>query len=356
MLPYLYVFMFGFRRAYWRVGCVIPVLALLFIVCSAGPRAHAQVLYGSLTGNVTDASNAPVPGAKIEAANVGTGIATQGVTDTRGIYLITDLQPGVYRVTISAQGFATVIQENVVVEANTERRADVQLQVARVSQNITVNAPVEALQTDRSDLRNELSETQVSNLPLGQDRNFQTLYQLVPGVTPPVAAHSWAGNPTGALQYDVNGGQNAANSTLIDGAADHNLWNINVIGYIPPAEAIESVNIVTGSFDAEQGAVGGAVTNVVIKSGTNAFHGAAWEYNTTSALQARNWFYYGTTVPKNILNQFGIALGGPIKKNKLFFYGDWERYRLSQYVSLLNSVPTAALRQGNFSGCEYDDL
>ena len=237
MLPYLHVFMFGFRRAYGRVGCAIPVLALLFIVCSAGPPARAQALYGSLTGNVTDASNAPVPGAKIEAANVGTSIATGGVTDTRGIYLITDLQPGVYRVTISAQGFATVIQENVGVEANTERRADVQLQVARVSQNITVNVPVEALQTDRSDLRNELASSQVLNLPLGQDRNFQTLYQLVPGVTPPYASHSFAGNPTGALAMEVNGGANMENSTLIDGAANHNYWEANIIAYVPPAEA-----------------------------------------------------------------------------------------------------------------------
>ena len=119
---------------------------------------------------------------------------------------------------------------------------------------------------------------------------------------------------------------------------------------MPPAEAIEAVNVVTASFDAEQGQAGGSVVNVAIKSGTNSFHGSAWEYNTNSDLKARNFFYYGANNPKNILNQFGASLGGPIKKNKLFFFADWERYMLRQSVSGLQSVATDPLRQGNFSG------
>ena len=185
----------GLRLALISRGCVFALFGLI-LTCSLASQLHAQVLYGSLTGNVTDASNAPIPGAKIEALNVGTGIATQGVTDVRGVYLINDLQPGVYRVTISAGGFATVIQENVGVEANTERRADLQLQVARVSQKITVNAPMEALQTDRTDVKSELNLHPGYESSPGKDRNFQTLFILVPGAAPPFASHSYAGNPT----------------------------------------------------------------------------------------------------------------------------------------------------------------
>jgi hypothetical protein len=315
------------------------------------PRAvQAQVLYGSLTGNVSDASNAAIPGAKIEAANVGTGIARQAVTDTRGVYLISELLPGVYRVTISAQGFATIVQDNVRVDANTERRADIQMQVAPVTQKIEVNAAAEALQTDRTDVKSELGSVQVTSLPLGNDRNFQALYVLVPGAAPPFASHSFAGNPTQSLAMYVSGGLDTSNITLIDGSIDTNFWEQNLIAYVPPSEAIEAVNIVTSGFDAESGNAIGAVTNVTIKSGTNQLHGSAFEFNTISKLQSRNFFYYGPTIPKTVINQFGLSLGGPIKKNKLFFFGDWERYRESQYNTGVISIPSQAMVSGDFSG------
>ena len=263
---------------------------------------------------------------------------------------MTDLQLGVYKVTISAAAFGTVLQENVRVEGNTIRRLDVQLQLAQVSQSVTVDASALALQTDRSDVNTQIRETQVANLPLGADRNFQTLLKLVPGSTPPGPSHSKAGNPTGSLASNVNGGSNTVNMTRIDGTSDPNFWEMDIIAYVPPAEAIESVNVVTGSYEAEQGTAGGAVVNVAIKSGTNNFHGAAWEYNTNSRLKARNFFYSGADNPKNILNQFGLALGGPIKKNKLFFYTDWERYMLRQSVSGFATVAPLAIRGGNFAG------
>jgi hypothetical protein len=341
-------FITGIRRAFLSRGCALGFITLT-LTCFSVSQLHAQVLYGSLTGNVSDVSNAPIPGAKIEAANVGTGIATEGVTDTRGVYLINNLQPGVYRVTIAAQGFATVVQENVRVDANTTRRADVQMEVARVNQTITVKARAETLQTDRTDVKSELASSQITNLPLGTDRNFQSLYILVPGAAPPISSHSYAGNPTQSLAMYINGGAETANMTLIDGTIDTNFWEQDIIAFVPPAEAIESVNIVTGGFDAEQGQAAGSVTNVAIKSGTNVLHGSAWEYNTNNALQSRNYFYYGPSMPKYIINQFGISLGGPIKKNKLFFFADWERYRESWYQTVVTSVPTQAIRQGNFS-------
>jgi len=312
--------------------------------------SRAQVLYGSLIGNVTDASGAAVAGAKVEALHLSMGISKQAVCDEHGSYVINDLQPGVYRVTFTTPNFGTVVQENVQLDANTDRRVDAQLQVAQVNQSVTVDASVLALQTERADVNTQIQQTQVANLPLGSNRNFQTLMKLVPGSSPPAPSHSSAGNPTGALQSYVNGGADTSNSTRIDGTAVLNFWEGNIIAYVPPAEAIEAVNLVTASFDAEQGQAGGSVVNVTIKSGTNQFHGAAWEYNTNSDLKARNFFYYGNNNPKNILNQFGLATGGPIIKNKLFFFVDWERYMLRQSVSGLQSVATDPLRQGNFAG------
>jgi hypothetical protein len=311
--------------------------------------AKGQILYGSLTGNVTDASNAPIPGAKVEALHVGTSFAIEGVTDTRGLYLITNLQPGTYRVTISAGGFGTVVQENVGVDANTLRRLDTQLKVAQINQRITVTAAMEVLQTDRTDVKSELNSTQLTSLPLGNDRNFQSIYVLVPGAAPPFASHSYAGNPTQSLAMYVSGGSDVSNVTLIDGSIDTNYWEQNLIAYVPPSEAIEAVNIVTSGFDAESGGAAGSVTNVTVKSGSNTLHGSAFEFNTISKLASRNFFYYGPSIPKMVLNQFGFSLGGPIKKNKLFFFGDWERYRLSQFGTGTTSVPTAAILQGNFS-------
>jgi hypothetical protein len=167
---------------------------------------------------------------------------------------------------------------------------DVRLQLARANQQIEVKAAAEVLQTDRSDVRSHISSAQISDLPLGLNRNFQTLNQLVPGVQPPYASHSFAGNPTGSLAMNVNGLGDSTNMTLIDGVPDPNYVEENIIAYVPPAEGIESVNIVTGSFDAEQGSSTGLVSEIVIKSGTNSFDGGAWEYNTISNLQARNAF------------------------------------------------------------------
>lgn len=325
--------------------------AFLLFVLLANPRTiHAQVLYGSLTGTVTDASGAAVANAKVEALHVAVGISKQTNSDEHGAYALNDLQPGIYRVTFTAPLFGIVVKENVQLDANTERRVDAQLQLAQVNQSVTVDASVAALQTERADVSTQIQQSQVANLPLGANRNFQTLMRLVPGSSPPAASHSSAGNPTGALQSYVNGGADTSNSTRIDGMAVLNFWEGNIIAYVPPAEAIEAVNIVTASFDAEQGQAGGSVVNLTIKSGTNQFHGAAWEYNTNSDLKARNFFYYGKNNPKNILNQFGLSTGGPIVKNKLFFFVDWERYMLRQSVSGLQSVPTDPLRQGNFAG------
>jgi len=332
-----------------RVLCRLSVFLLLLTTLFAS-RSEAQVLYGSLTGNVTDSSGAAVPAAHIDATNTATGLVKRAQSDEHGVYLISDLQPGTYKVTISASPFGSTTLDNVQLDANAVRRADVQMQLAQVNQSVTVDASAAVLQTDMADVNTQLRSTQIANLPLGANRNFQTLFKLIPGSSPPIPSHSVAGNPSQSLAYSVNGTSNEQNLTRIDGTSDIFPWQENIIAYVPPAEAIGAVNIETASFDAEQGMAGGSVTNISIKSGTNDFHGSAWEYNTNSDLKARNFFYHGANNPKNILNQFGVAVGGPIVKNKLFFFVDWERFLLRQSVSGFQTVPTQALRQGNFAG------
>ncbi|HEY3839088.1 MAG TPA: carboxypeptidase-like regulatory domain-containing protein, partial [Bryobacteraceae bacterium] len=175
----------------------------LFVLLLTPDAIQAQVLYGSLNGTVTDASGAAVANARIEALHVATGTSKQTNCDDHGAYVLNDLQPGTYRVTFTAPLFGILVQDNVQLDANTERRVDAQLQLAQVNQSVTVDASMVALQTERADVNTQIQQTQVANLPLGANRNFQTLMRLVPGSSPPAASHSSAGNPTGALQSYV---------------------------------------------------------------------------------------------------------------------------------------------------------
>ncbi len=334
------------------------LVVTMFTLALASPAA-AQTLYGSLTGNLTDASGGVVPNAKVEALNVGTGITKTASTDERGGYSFNDLQPGTYKVTFTAQGFSTRAVENVAITQNTTLRLDSALSVSQIQESVTVNASAVTLQTDRADINNVIRASQVVDLPLinSQGRNFQGLYKILPGFTPPGEVHSDSGNPQRSMATQANGMPQSNNNTRVDGATISHPWLPRIVAYVPPVEAVETVNIVTNSFDAEQGMAGGAAVNVSIKSGTNDFHGAAWEYHNNSALKARNYFYclYSCTgdpnrAPKDLQNQFGGAIGGPIRRNKLFFFADWERTTRRRAVTALRTVPTAAMRQGNFNG------
>ena len=194
---------------------VLAVLAPLLLTITAPVRA--QVLYGSLTGVVSDASGGAVAKAKVEAINVDTGIASEANTDNRGNYLFNNLQAGHYKVTIQAPSFGSLVEQGVVVDANTVRRVDAKLQLAQVSQSVTVDAAVAVLQTDRADVSNELRSQQIAELPTPGTRNFQSLFLLVPGYSPPAGSHSEAGNPQGALATNVNGASYNNNATRIDG-------------------------------------------------------------------------------------------------------------------------------------------
>jgi hypothetical protein len=344
-----------------RMRDVLRCSLVLLAITLVHDTARAQVLYGSLTGNVSDPSSAAIPNAKVEALNVNTGITKQATTDARGVFLYTDLQPGTYKITVSAPAFKTMVEDNLSIAVNTVRRADFHLQISQAAETIEVSAAATTLQTDRADVHADISSQEVSELPYngGQGRNFQSLLYLIPGAGIPATpeANSDAGNPQRAITLFMNGISSTSNSTRLDGTTISYPWLPVNVAYIPPSEAIEVVNVVTNAFDAEQGAAGGAAVNVAIKSGTNDLHGVLYERNQNNDMTAVNYFSHTSPLNKNVFNQFGFAVGGPIYipklvhgRNKLFWFADWQGTRRSQYASTPNlTLPSPAMRTGDFS-------
>jgi len=345
--------------------------AALLVLAGVASVAHAQVLYGSLTGNVTDPTDAAIPGAQIQATNVGTGVSRQAQTDPRGAYLFSDLQMGTYKVTATAKGFQTTVTDNLVVNANEVRRLDFNLAISQATQTVEVSAAAAILQTDKADVHAEITAQQIVELPYNgsQGKNFQSLLYLVPGAEAIAAreANSAGGNPMRAQVLFMNGISSQGVSTKMDGTPVGYPWLPVNIAYVPPSEAIETVNITTNSFDAEQGAAGAAAVNVAIKSGTNELHGSAFERNQNNDMTAKGYFTQSAPLVKNIFNQYGFSLGGPIwipkivhGKNKLFFFLDYQGTKQRQYGADPNlTLPTAAMRTGNFNGTGitiYDPL
>ena len=353
----------------FALRCAIGFLALAAAISSA----NAQVLYGTLTGNVTDPSSAAVPDAKVEATNVGTGVNYNATTDERGAYLFTNLQNGVYKITVSSKSFRTFVVDQVEVLANQVRRVNMQLQIAATTETVEIRAASVVLQTDKADVHSEVTQQEVQQLPYqgGEGKNFQSLLLLIPGTATTAGsgeANSEAGNPQRAITVFANGVSSQANSTRLDGTSVSYPWLPVNVAYVPPGEAIETVSVSTNNFDAEQGTAGGAAVNVTIKSGTNDLHGVAFERNTNNALTAvNNYFSHPGRLSKNIFNQYGFAIGGPIwipkivhGKNKLFFFADFQGTKRRQYAATTNlTLPTAAMRAGDFSATGttiYDPL
>ena len=345
------------QQAHWRSVSLMLSVALAIVLLAGA--AYSQVLYGSLTGAVTDVSQAAVPGATVEAVNISTSIAKQVSTNEAGIYHFNDLQPGTYRVTVSSKSFRTVVQEGVIVEANRQRRLDTSLEISQLASSIVVNASAEALQTDRADLNVNVTARQITNLPVGgsMGRNYQSLMAVVPGAVMYGEQNSDAGNPQRAISFNVNGVSRLQNNTKLDGATIIYPWLPTNVAYVPSTEAIEAVNIVTNSFNAEQGMAGGAAINLTIKTGANEFHGTGWVFNANHKFKARNYFQTTPQNPKNILNQFGLNFGGPVRipkvvdlRNKLFFFVNWERTTRRQTAPpRFFSVAPQDLRAGNFA-------
>jgi len=338
-------------------GSVLTTILVLFCALSIGARsANAQLLQGALDGNVTDPTGAAVPGAAVTATNEQTGFVRTAQTSESGSFSLPTIPAGSYRIEVALDGFQTYLQTGVQVQTNAVARVNVVLEVGSITETVEVSAQAATLQTDRAEVRQEITEKTLKNIPVPLGRNYQSLFVTLPGVSPPQNGHSVPSNPSRALQFSVNGTARSNNNTRIDGASTTNIWLPHMTGYNPALESIEQVNIVTSSFDAEQGLAGGAAINLTIKSGTNEIHGAAFEYHASQSIMAYPWNSDRTQPkPKYINNQFGGAIGGPIVKNKAFFFASYEGTRDSQYAQRFDSIGTQAMRQGDlsvvFDGC-----
>ncbi|PYT24252.1 MAG: hypothetical protein DMG57_29310, partial [Acidobacteria bacterium] len=315
----------------------------------------AQVLYGSLVGNVTDPQQAAVVGAVVTIKNNSTGYSLETTTDDRGAYEFGNIPPGAYDMKVTARGFSSFEANDVVIAANNIARFHAPLTLGNVSEVITVSAEASRLQTDKSDLHADIGARELSQISVGGYRNFQSLIDLVPGSMPAQFQNASTDTPARALTTNINGTARNSNNTRIDGAASVMTWLPHHALYIPPIESIEQVNIATNNFDAEQGMSGGAAVSVITKSGTNNFHGVAFEYHSNHKWGAKNLFFNpntpaGSGTPQRIDNQYGGTFGGPIKKDKLFFFTSWEGTTTAERGNGLLSVPTAKVRSGDFSG------
>jgi hypothetical protein len=334
-----------------RRGPLVGALLASTILALAAP-AGAQVLYGSLVGRVSDASQAVAPGAEVIAIHQATNLARETTTQADGTYRFVNLPPGPHTVRVALPGFREYVQTDVPVSVNAVTRVDVTLEVGALAEAITVRSEQALLQTDTGDLHAELESEEITTLPLGNYRSYETLLSLVPGTTrPPFSGMTATSNfdvPASPLTLNVNGTAHNNNHTRLDGASNVFIWRAGWTVYTSPAETIDTVNISTSNFDAEQGMAGGSAITVLTKSGSNEFHGSAVVLHENEGLRARNFFNPGDKIDSSLFIG-GVTLGGPVIRDKLFFFGSWEGVYETKSWTRTGTVATEAMRRGDFS-------
>jgi hypothetical protein len=332
-----------------RNPSILPLAFLVAALVSFARPAGAQVLYGTLVGNVTDSSGAAVPGAAVTLINPNTNLAREATTSTEGVYRFVNVQPGTYKVRVVLSGFKEYTRDGVPISSTTVTRVDVALEVGALSEAVTVQSETSLLQTDTGDVHSQLNGKEIVSLPLGNYRNYQSLVNLVPGATPGRFQNAVTDTPERALSTNVNGTARNSNNTRLDGATNIFVWLPHHAVYIAPAETVDTVNVTTASFDAEQGMAGGASVTVLTKTGTNEFHGSGFYFMENAGLRARNWANTSGDKPDSKRNIGGATIGGPILKDKLFFFGSWEGHYTTSPDTATLTVPTEAMRNGDFS-------
>ena len=338
------------RALYPGRGLFTACLALVVSITAA--PLSAQILYGNIVGVVKDTQGAVMPGASITIVNRDTNLTRETTTDAQGNYSLVNVLPGSYDVKVSLQGFRDSVRSGVPVTIGQTSRVEMTLEIGALTETITVASSTNLLQTDLADVHTELRSGEIEALPLNRFRNYQALMNLVPGTTPMAFGNAETDTPARSLATNVNGQPNTNNSTRTDGATNMNIWLPNHNMYISPAETVDAVNISTSSFDAEQGMAGGAAVTVITKSGTNQFKGSAFEFYNGEKLNAKPaYFGVGDAPPKLPLkaNTFGGTVGGPVARDKVFFFTSYEGYKREHSLFTFFSVPDERLRRGDFS-------
>lgn len=328
---------------------------VLMVAAAAASVALAQTITGTLRGTITDPSGAVVAGAKVIATNVATGVSTSSSSNQAGDYSIQFLPIGTYNITVTSPGFETAAIGPVVLEIDQIAKIDAKLRVGSASATVNVSsdtAPI--LQTQNATLGTTISGNTMINLPNnGLNFQFETLF--VPGAVLPTVSSmastdgnerniDWLGTPS------FNGNRGQTNNYVMDGIEINETLN-NVSGYNPAPDSIQEMRVITGNADAEYGNVSGGEVLVVTRAGTNRYHGSAYEFFQNDALSANSWSnnFAGVPITPYTQNQFGATIGGPIRKDKLFFFGDYEGFRYHSGGIGAATVATAKMRTGDFS-------
>jgi outer membrane receptor protein involved in Fe transport len=325
-------------------------LTLISVALLLGAAAlHGQTaVTGGLTGYVADASGALISGATVEAMNTGTGVADNSVTNKDGVYRFSSLIPGTYTITIKKQGFEEFKREAVRIDAGTAVRIDASLPVGTVTSNVAVTGQAPILQTDSAEVSETLETQQVEQLPTF-GRNISRLSLLAGGVSMPSGQLDLHPENAGEdFNVNINGASPNNNAHLLDGVENTEA----IQGYsliVTTQDSVQEVKMTTSNYDAEYGRVGGGVLQITTKSGTNSLHGSLFEYYRTAGFFAADHFSQPNGVPGNRWNQFGGSLGGAIKKDKLFFFADYQGMRNNLHTSSLYTTPIDAFKAGDFS-------
>jgi hypothetical protein len=342
-----------------KVNVALSAFLILAVSILGAGYAYAQVSGATLTGTVKDSSGAVIPNAEVSVTNAATGVNRKIVTDTAGFYTMPDLLPGDYEVAVSAAGFASQVRSGVTLTVGAHQVLDSTMQVGQVSQTVQITAEAPTVELASSTLSAEVDSTTVRELPLN-GRSWSDLANLQPGVIPIQTQASFTdgghrGNRGFGAQVTVAGTRPTQSNYRLDGITINDYTNAgpgSVLGGNLGVDAIEEFSILTSNFSAEYGKSSGGVINAITRSGTNQFHGSAYEFLRNSALDARN-FFDGAKIPPFRRNQFGGDAGGPIRKNKVFVFGDYEGIRQSKGIATVDTVPSVATRSGTL--CSVPD-
>jgi hypothetical protein len=340
----------GNSERIWQFGSLSLACLVLLLAIAWAPAAHAQAVYGSIDGRVVDSSGGAVVGAIVTITDVNRDAVYTTRTDVRGEFQQTHLIISKYRVQVEAPGFKMAVDEDVEVAVDMVRTVEIALQPGDVKEVVTVSAEAPLLQVERTDVSTRLSERQVDTLP-NFGRNFSNFLLLTPGTVQFCWGDTSTENPQGGIAVNVNGQMFVGVGSILDGTDNRDFLYGNML-IVPNLDAVVQFKVTSADYDAEFGQVSAAVVATSTKSGTNEFHGSAFYYNRNNSTYARDPF--AQAPPNNVIpytnwNQFGGSTGGPIIKNKLFFFADYQGTRAHDGGSGIAQVPTAAMRGGDFS-------
>src|SRR5690242_2631044 len=336
---------------------VFASLVAMVVLLLAANSGWGQNVYGTIAGSVSDSSGAAVASASVTLTNLDTNEKRNMQTDASGNYTFVNILPGKYKVEAEKSGFKKVVRQPILVQIESGLKVDLTMEVGAVNEIIEVKSEAPLLQPETNSLGQVVEQRTVTELPLN-GRNPLALVAMVPGVVPqgqPSAGNSSTSNPVGANpfalgDFQVGGGMSGQSQILIDGVPTNGAY-LNVVTVIPTQDAIEEFKVQTNNLGPEYGRFAGGVINLNTKSGSNAFHGSAYEFLRNKLLNANDFFSNagGNPRPPFTQNQFGGNVGGPVIKDKLFFFSSYEGFRQRKGSILTAWVPTAAERSGDFS-------